>query len=125
MGLSSAFAYAIAFELSTIAVELSVTQQTPHIIQTILLDKSRRAELPHRAFQRCSRPQDVTFKRLHRLPAIWWLDPNQNWTFTSEQTMIYQDTPRFVRPQALYQRCFPLFLLACIEKKLEIDNHFF
>jgi len=27
------------------------------------------------------------------LPAIWRPDPYQNWTFTSEQTMIYQDTP--------------------------------
>ena len=26
-------------------------------------------------------------------PAIWRPDPYQNWTFTSEQTMIYQDTP--------------------------------
>ena len=38
--------------------------------------------------------QSVT--RLHRLPAIWQPDLYQNWTFTSEQTMIYQDTPRFV-----------------------------
>ena len=38
--------------------------------------------------------QSVT--RLHRLPAIWRPDPYQNWTFTCEQTMIYQDTPRFV-----------------------------
>ena len=30
-------------------------------------------------------------------PAIWRPDPYQNWTFTSEQTMIYQDTPRDVR----------------------------
>lgn len=36
---------------TAIAVELSVTQQTPH--------KSRRAELPHRAFQKYSRPQKV------------------------------------------------------------------
>ena len=38
--------------------------------------------------------QSVT--RLHRLPAIWLPDLYQNWTFTSEQMMIYQDTPRFV-----------------------------
>jgi hypothetical protein len=35
-----------------IAVELSVTQQPPH--------KSRRAELPHRAFQRYSHPQRLS-----------------------------------------------------------------
>jgi len=34
---------------------------------------------------------------LHWLPAIWQPDLYQNWTFTSKQTMIYQDTPRFVR----------------------------
>ena len=38
--------------------------------------------------------QSVT--RLHRLPAIWLPDLYQNWTCTSEQMMIYQDTPRFV-----------------------------
>jgi len=38
--------------------------------------------------------QSVT--RLHWLPAIWQPDLYQNWTFTSEQMMIYQDTPRFV-----------------------------
>jgi hypothetical protein len=31
------------------------------------------------------------------LPAIWLPDLYQNWTFTSEQMMIYQDTPRIVR----------------------------
>ena len=35
--------------MAGIAVELPVTRQTPH--------KSRRAELPHRAFQKYSRPQ--------------------------------------------------------------------
>jgi hypothetical protein len=30
------------------------------------------------------------------LPATWRPDPYQDWTFTSKQTMIYQDTPRFV-----------------------------
>jgi hypothetical protein len=30
------------------------------------------------------------------LPAIRRPDPYQNWTFTSKQTMIYQDTPRRV-----------------------------
>jgi len=38
--------------------------------------------------------QSVT--RLHWLPAIWQPDLYQNWTFTSKQTMIYQDTPRCV-----------------------------
>ena len=40
--------------------------------------------------------QSVT--RLHWLPArcAWQPDLYQNWTFTSEQMMIYQDTPRFV-----------------------------
>jgi hypothetical protein len=33
---------------------------------------------------------------LHWLPAIRRPDTYRNWTFTSEQTMIYQDTPRFV-----------------------------
>jgi hypothetical protein len=28
--------------------------------------------------------------------AIWLPDLYQNWTCTSKQTMIYQDTPRFV-----------------------------
>ena len=35
--------------------------------------------------------------RLHWLPATWWPDPYQDWTFTSKQTMIYQDTPRNFR----------------------------
>ncbi|MCJ7431733.1 hypothetical protein MUO83_11070, partial [Candidatus Bathyarchaeota archaeon] len=43
--------------------------------------------------------QSVT--RLHRLPAIWRPDPYQYWTFTSKQTMIYQDTPRIVRRRDL------------------------
>jgi len=30
------------------------------------------------------------------LPATWPPDRYQDWTFTSEQTMTYQDTPRFV-----------------------------
>jgi hypothetical protein len=38
--------------------------------------------------------QSVT--RLCWLPAIRRPDTYRNWTFTSEQMMIYQDTPRFV-----------------------------
>jgi hypothetical protein len=38
--------------------------------------------------------QSVT--RLHWLPAIRRPDTYRNWTFTSEQTMAFQDTPRFV-----------------------------
>ena len=34
---------------------------------------------------------------MHRLPASWSPDLYQNWTFTSEQTMTFQDTPRCVR----------------------------
>ena len=45
--------------------------------------------------------QSVT--RLHWLPAIRRPDTYRNWTSTSEQTMIYQDTPRFVR-QLLNQK---------------------
>ena len=41
-------------EGNAIAVELPVTEQTPH--------KSRRAELPHRAFQRYSHPQKALRK---------------------------------------------------------------
>jgi hypothetical protein len=33
---------------------------------------------------------------LHRLPATGRPDPYQDWTFTSEQTMTFQDTPHFV-----------------------------
>ncbi|MEW6712964.1 MAG: hypothetical protein AB1403_24305, partial [Candidatus Riflebacteria bacterium] len=36
-------------------------------------------------------------EKLEATPAIWRPDPYQSWTFTSKQTMIYQDTPRFVR----------------------------
>jgi len=36
-----------------------------------------------------------------------WPDSYQDWTFTSEQTMIYQDTPRFVR-----RFCLQILLLA-------------
>ena len=39
--------------------------------------------------------QSVT--RLHRLPAIRRPDTYRNWTFTSEQTMSFQDAPRCVR----------------------------
>ena len=35
----------------------------------------------------------------HRLPATWPPVRYQDWTSTSKQTMIYQDTPRFVRPR--------------------------
>ncbi|MCJ7483824.1 MAG: hypothetical protein MUO31_12775 [Thermodesulfovibrionales bacterium] len=45
--------------------------------------------------------QSVT--RLHRLPAIWRPDPYQSWTSTSKQTMIYQDTPRFVGLRSVVQ----------------------
>ncbi|MHB0988365.1 MAG: hypothetical protein ACYC3P_06860 [Bellilinea sp.] len=31
------------------------------------------------------------------MPATWLPDPYQDWTFTSKQTMAFQDTPRFVR----------------------------
>jgi hypothetical protein len=44
--------------------------------------------------------QSVT--RLHWLPAIRRPDTYRNWTFTSEQTMTFQDTPRCVRRLLFY-----------------------
>jgi len=38
-----------------------------------------------------------TVAQLHRLPATWQPDFYRDWTFTSEQTMTFQDTSRGVR----------------------------
>ena len=38
----------------------------------------------------------LQFSRKVRLPATWRPDPYQDWSFTSKQTMTFQDTPRFV-----------------------------
>ena len=55
---------------NAITVELPVTEQTPHTIQMILLDKSRHptgmlryAELSHRAFQRSFASVKVSYAR--------------------------------------------------------------
>ncbi len=53
--------------------------------------------------------QSVT--QQHRLPAIWLPDLYQNWTSTSDKTMIYQDAPTLC--WAVFDGKTPL-LLTCL-----------
>jgi len=71
---------------------MSVLQACPELIEGFTLCYGLLLCFPFSGSYNAS-TQSVT--RLHRLPAIWQPDLYRNWTFTSEQTMIYQDTPRF------------------------------
>jgi hypothetical protein len=51
-----------------------------------------------------ARPRTIATRNW--LPATWRPDPYQDWTFTSKQTMTFQDTPRGVGTHFLILQFF-------------------